>query len=178
MGMKFCNLTPEVRRFIVDEINMDEANATLYKSRFLTEQGNYKYLTMLLGAAATHDDEWLTGKLRRPGIFLERAPRRTSSGGMATAQVPITAPETLSEGEFNRFYARGVCRYAIAHGIASVIVYRAKQVEHPPAEAEQKIGLAIDATQLLADLRKHPGTNTAFGIPAGPNSGLSVMLPT
>lgn len=41
-------------------------------------------------------------------------------------KVPVTAPETLSEGEFNRFYARGLCRVAISLGIAAVQVYRAK----------------------------------------------------
>jgi hypothetical protein len=80
----------------------------------------------------------------------------------------------LAEGEFNRFYIRGVCLRAIEEGMYEVIVYRAKTVEHARAESEQKIGQRVAAEDVLRDLRAHPGVDTALGLPPGPNSGLSV----
>ena len=103
--------------------------------------------------------------------------RRTPSGGTTNAKVPVTAPDTLAEGEFNRFYCRGVCARAIEEGKPSVHVYRAKQVENPRAESQEKVGAMIDANQLLNDLRTSQGVEPALGIPPGPNSGLSVQLP-
>ena len=32
---------------------------------------------------------------------------RSRSGKIKVAKVPVTAPETLAEGEFNRYYVRG-----------------------------------------------------------------------
>ena len=93
------------------------------------------------------------------------------------AEVPYTAPETLAEGEFNRFYARGLCRRAIEEGTSQLIVYRAKQVMNARSASQAKIGTKISAKELLQDLRTHPGVDTALGLPQGPNSGLSVKLP-
>jgi hypothetical protein len=48
--------------------------------------------------------------------------RRNPRGGITIARVPITAADTLAEGEFNRFYARALCRYALLHGIDALEV--------------------------------------------------------
>jgi hypothetical protein len=59
-----------------------------------------------------------------------------------------------------------------------VEVYRAKPVQDPRPRSRQIIGTRIDAQRLLGDLRAHPGgIDSALGVPAGPNSGLSVRLP-
>jgi hypothetical protein len=102
--------------------------------------------------------------------------KRTPSGGSTTAKVPVTAPDTLAEGEFNRFYIRGLCRHAIKEKISDLIIYRAKAVSSPRSESQAKIGTSINAEALLRDLQKHQGVDTALGLPAGPNSGLSVKL--
>ncbi|BBI63173.1 hypothetical protein HSBAA_44790 [Vreelandella sulfidaeris] len=39
--------------------------------------------------------------------------RKKPKGGTTIAKIPVTANETLAEGEFNRFYARGFCQRAI-----------------------------------------------------------------
>jgi hypothetical protein len=93
------------------------------------------------------------------------------------ARVPITAAETLGEGEFNRFYIRALCVHAINDGIKTLIVYRAKVVANARVESEMKIDTGVDPVRLLGDLRNNPGVDTALGLPAGPNSGLSVRLP-
>jgi len=82
----------------------------------------------------------------------------------------------LTEGEFNRYYMRGLCKYAIDNNIGKLEVYRAKHVDNPRAESEMKIGERICANQLLNDLRVNK-TGTELGLPPGPNSGLSIRLP-
>jgi hypothetical protein len=57
-----------------------------------------------------------------------------------------------------------------------VFVYRAKEVVNPRAESVALIGKSLPAKQLLDDLRTNIGTDTALGLPPGPNSGLSVKL--
>ncbi len=92
-------------------------------------------------------------------------------------RVPITAPDTLAEGEFNRFFVRGLCVKAIEDGIPEVEVYRGKQVNQPRPQSEAMIGKRISAKRLLDDLRVSQGVEPALGLPPGPNSGLTVRLP-
>jgi hypothetical protein len=82
----------------------------------------------------------------------------------------------LAQGEFNRYYIRGVCRRALEAGILDVEVYRARLVAAPRPDSEALIGRRLDAEQLIADLRTHMGVDTALGL-GRPNSGLSVCLP-
>ena len=103
--------------------------------------------------------------------------RNNPRGGTTQVRMPKNAPEMLAEGEFNRLYARGVCRRAIAQGIEEVTIYRAKDVSNPRPESEMKIGTRVNAKLLLEDLRTHQGVDPALGLPGGPNSGLSVRLP-
>jgi hypothetical protein len=105
------------------------------------------------------------------------APKTSTSGGFTWATVPATAPETLAEGEFNRFYARGLCARALQDGITQVEVYRGKLVNQPRRGSQAMLGQRIDAESLLADLRSAQGVEPALGLPPGPNSGLTVRLP-
>jgi hypothetical protein len=160
-----------------EEIETDIATGKLYFSPRLSPTGKAAYPELLKSAAQSGTDDTLSSQLRVPGRLNATEERRKPKGGTTIAQVPITAPETLAEGEFNRFYARGLCRRAIAEGIESVFVYRAKEVINPRSESEALIGKSLPAKQLLEDLRAHIGTDTALGLPPGPNSGLSVRLP-
>jgi hypothetical protein len=103
--------------------------------------------------------------------------RRKPKGGFTIVKVPVTAPAMLAEGEFNRFYARGLCLKAIKNGISDVVVYRGKQVQQPLPESEAMIGKKINAKALLDDLRKSQGVEPSLGIPPGPNSGITICLP-
>ena len=162
---------------MVEEISNDIAAGKLYESPRLSASGRQQYPELLRTAAQTGNDDSLAAELRVLGILNTTEERRKPKGGTTIAQVPVTAPETLAEGEFNRFYARGLCRRAIAQGIESLVVYRAKQVVNPRSESVALIGKSLPAKQLLEDLRASIGTDTALGLPPGPNSGLSVKLP-
>jgi hypothetical protein len=93
-------------------------------------------------------------------------------------KVPYTAAQTLSEGEFNRYYIRALCLRALKEE-RELEVYRAKEVSDPRPESQRMIGLILDtkrAETLLNDLRINVGVDTALGLPNGPNSGLSVKI--
>jgi hypothetical protein len=175
MGLNYLNLDSRTRGFMVDEIDMDAQQERLYFSSYLSESGRRDWGTLLLATAQSGTDTSFGEELRRNGRLNVMGQRNTKKGPISV-RVPITAHETLSEGEFNRFYIRAVCRRAIADKISYVIVYRAKQVENPRPESEAKIGVHEDPAILLADLRANVGVETSSGFP-GPNSGLSVRLP-
>jgi len=177
MALKLVNLDKRTREFMVEEIDADKAAGKLYMSPRLNERGNENYYDLLKKAAEEYDDSWLAEQLRKDGLMKSVEERKKPKGGYTTAQVPVTAPDTLAEGEFNRFYIRGLCQRAIKDKIPELIIYRAKEVSSPRRESEAKIGERIDPKRLLEDVRANPGVDTALGLPAGPNSGLSARLP-
>jgi len=175
MGFDFRNLNADTRTFMVEEIESDIAAGELYLSPRLTAGGRAAYPNWLLAAAKDGSDDTLAATLQGAGAFHETEKRRTKKG-VTDVRVPVTAGATLAEGEFNRFYIRGLCRLAISQGQTHVTVYRAKAVENARSESVSKIGTRVSAEALLADLRESIGVDTALGLPPGPNSGLSVEL--
>lgn len=167
----FPDLDPRTRTLMLDEIAHDKKHGTLYISERLTSVGIADYVKHLEEAARTGDEVTLAARLRQPGQIKTMEPR-----GMGLAKVPHNAAEMLAEGEFNRFYIRALCRRAIEDGVDELIVFRSKAVGNPRPQSLAKIGSAMDPHRLLTDLRMHPGTNTALGLPPGPNSGLSVRF--
>lgn len=177
MALNYKNLDERTRELMLDEVNFDVSQGTLYLSKRLTEQGKQNYEDLLKEAIQNYDDAWLGSELRNRGYMKSSEERKKPKGGLTIAKVPATAADTLGEGEFNRFYARGLCLRAIADNIQELIIYRAKVVRHPRLESEQMLGRKIDPKALLEDLRQNPGVEPALGLPPGPNSGLSVQLP-
>lgn len=175
MALRLENLDDRTRKLMLDEVELDVANRTLYISPRLNESGQTEYTNLLRESIRCGDDSSFADSLRLKMKLAEQ--RQKPKGGTTIVSVPITAADTLAEGEFNRFYARGLCRRAIEDGIQEVEVYRAKQVRNPRAESQAMIGKKIEARALLEDLRTHPGVEPALGLPPGPNSGLSVRLP-
>lgn len=162
MPLNYANLDDHTRRFMREEIAMDNAAGTLYMSARLSPRGAQDWPDLLQGAAAQGNDATLAEMLNRDGRLNEFEERRKPKGGVTMARVPETAAATLAEGEFNRFYSRALCRRALDQGIPRLIVCRAKHVTSPRRESEQKIGTQFDAGQLLADLRANPGVDTAL----------------
>lgn len=117
----------------------------------------------------------MVGSIARHAGHLRVARIARRQGEADEGKVPVTAPWTFAEGEFNRFYLRGLCLRAIDEG-KSIEVYRAKAVVAPRPESTALIGARLNPHTLLADLRIHLAVDTALGLPAGPNSGLSGRL--
>jgi len=168
--MNFENLTEEVRQLMVDEIEMDISQEKLYPSPRLTSTGILQYPNLLT------DPNWLEGRLNMLGLIKAKEQRRSKNGNVSMVKVPHTAAQTLAEGEFNYYYVRGLCAYAIQNEIEALQVYRAKTVRNPRSSSMAKIGMLLPSNQLLADLRLNH-LDAVLGIPAGPNSGLSVRIP-
>jgi len=177
MGLNLVNLDGRTRSYMPGELDLDVSNSRLYISTHLSPVGQQDYEKLLREAIGNYDDVWLAERLRENGRLNKTKERRRPTGGTSIVKVPVNAADMLAEGEFNRFYARGLCLRAIADGIEQVEVYRAKEVRNPRAESEQMIGSRIDAKALLEDLRSSIGIEPALGLPPGPNSGLSVKLP-
>ena len=176
MALNLQHLDEPTRRHMIAEIERDVEEGCLYISPRLTEQCAEGYAQLLKDAAATGHDGTLAAELVKTGRLKSHEPRKTKTG-TSMVKVPVTAHETLSEGEFNRFYMRGLCARAKAEGTTRLVIYRAKHVTNPRPESEIMIGTDVEVDQLLADLRTHIGTDTALGLPPGPNSGLSIRLP-
>lgn len=155
MGMNFVNLDAETREFVLDELAQDVTSNKLYISPRLNDAGRRNYEKLLRSAIQSGDDVSLANSL--VGMFKEYKQRVKPSGGYTTAKVPITAPETLAEGEFNRFYRRGICRRAIDEGLEEVEVYRAKPVRDPRPQSQSLVGSKLKADRLLHDLRINIG---------------------
>lgn len=177
MGILYKNLDERTREFMLKELEMDIEKGNLYMSPRLNSVGHSKWPELLKEAIVSHNDEWLANQLKVRHYMKSHEQRRLKSGKITFARIPVTAPETLAEGEFNRYYAMGVCARAIAEGISEVVVFRGKQVKQPRPESQAMIGKRIKAKALLEDLRKSQGVEPALGIPPGPNSGLTICLP-
>lgn len=176
MGLGLANLDEVTRALMVKELEIDVANRDLYLSPRLNSRGRVEYEQLLRTTFWGGDDQSLADEIRSRGLLSVSEQRRNRSGGISTVRVPVNAPETLAEGEFNRFYVRALCRRVINDGVGELEVYRAKPVANPRSESEAMIGQRVDANDLLQDLRTHKGVDTSLGLPAGPNSGLSVRL--
>jgi hypothetical protein len=174
--LELKDLDDQSRPFMVAEVDADVAKGAIYLSPRLTASGLREFPKLLRQACDQFDATWLASRLLQ-GRYISETEAYFRSGRRHTRKVNITqAAEMLAEGEFNRFYARGLCLRAMDAGVAEVVVYRAKAVSHARPESKQLIGSKIAAESLLADLREHVGRDTDHGMPGGPNSGLSVCL--
>ena len=159
------------------ELEHDLKTDNLYVGKYLSEAGGQQYPGLLREAIERGTDDSLAAALQAPGLFLEMHEKKKPTGGVTLAKVPRTANETLAEGEFNRFYLRGLCRRVVDSGGGSVEIYRARASTNPRRESEAMIGELLDAAALLSDLRAGIGVDSALRLPPGPNSGLSGQLP-
>lgn len=167
--MEYRNLDETTRKFMLQEIANDYEKEKLYKSKVITEEGYILWPELLMEAAKCGNDATLAAALRQKNLI-----KSTQIANGKVKKVPITAAETLAQGEFNKYYIRGVCLHALANGHKEVTVYRAKNSVNPRQTSEDKIGAKVNAEELLNDIRQNP--KTILQIPGGPNSGLSVEL--
>jgi hypothetical protein len=177
MPFELSDLDERTRGYMLDELKRDADEGRLFLSPLLTDKGRALYPELLRAAVEAGTPESLAEAIRAENVLVERRPRRTPRGRVTSARVPAIAAQVLAEGEFNRYYMRGVCRRALDDGVETLEIYRARGSGRARRESEAKIGLRVVAADLLHDLRTHPGMTTRFGVPGGPNSGISVRIP-
>lgn len=136
VGLAYQNLDAITRRCMLEEIDLDIQAGTVYISRFLNPEGCARWPIILRQAAETGDDDSLAQAIVSDQCLHDRYEKRKPKGGTTWSDVPYTAPQTMGEGEFNRYYARGLCRRAIDEGVMELEVYRAKSVAQPRFESQ------------------------------------------
>lgn len=174
MGLNYKSLDNLTRQKMLEEVNYDMQANNLYLSKRFTPNGGVYYQQVLANHIQNGNDDSLAMDLKNSNSFLTHEDRKTAKG-ISKVKVPETASQTYSEGEFNRFYLRGLCLRAIAEG-KRVVIYRGRFSENPRSESEAIIGMHLDPNKLLNDLRINTGVDTALGLPPGPNSGLTAEL--
>lgn len=164
----FRNLTSDVRTHMLAEVDFDLSSGVLYPSDRFNDTGKAQYPTLIRSAVSSHDEAWLANSLQ--GMFNEQ---EFKAGKWK--KVRWDAHILFAQSEFNRFYIRGICCFALANPTHGVRVYRARASENPRPESEAKIGRMMAPAVVLADLRSRIGTDVEFGMPEV-FSGLSLEL--
>lgn len=172
MSFNFIDLD-DFRDLMSEEIKFDLENNALYLSKGLSSRGRSLWQQLLTEAILRHDEVWLTEQIRNQDL-LNPTESYQRNGETLLRNTRKNAPEILAEGEFNKFYARAVCRKAIDDG-KRIRIYRARESNNPRPESEQKIGQIINPQSLLEDLRANKTAEPFFGV-ALINSGLSVTI--
>lgn len=170
--MDLRNLDDTTRAAMLSEVERDIAagpgTGAFYLSPRLSPAGINDYPDLLRDAIQTGNDATLAAALASNSRLLTHETAKHPKGGPDIVKaVPVTAPQTMAEGEFNRYYARGVCIRALAETgpQATVTIYRARESTNPRSESVALIGTTPSAAALLEDLRTHIGIDTALHLP-------------
>ncbi len=174
MPLQYENLDPTTRRYALEELQRDIDSGSFHASERLRPEAVGEYKRLLNESIRYYDDRWL--EEHADDLVVEHEPRRTRSGGVIEAKVPSMAVRMLAEGDFNRYYMRGICLRAIAEDRGVVEVYRARlSLEARPESAELE-GRRVSPSEVLAWLRGEQ-IEDATAVKLGrPNSGLSIRL--
>jgi hypothetical protein len=174
MPLQYENLDPTTRRFALAELDNDLASGAFHVSERLRVTAVADYEHLLRDAVRYYDDRWL--EEHASDLLIDVEPRRTRSGGQTVAKVPQMAARMLAEGDFNRYYMRGVAARAIEEGRQVVEVYRARLSLEPRPESADVEGRRIAAREVLDHLRGPLSADPAVAPLGRTNSGLSVRL--
>jgi hypothetical protein len=174
MPLQYENLDPTTRRYAYAEFEQDLRNGTFHNSERLRPEAAAEYQRLLSEALRYYDDRWL--EERTADLLVESESRRTRSGGTTTARVPHMAARLVAEGDFNRYYMRGVALRAIEEGRQILEIYRARLSLEPRPESASVEGSRVPAGEVLAHLRGPLSPNLAVAPLGRTNSGLSVKL--
>lgn len=174
MAFAYRDLDEKTRNLMLQELEFDLQNDKVYISGRLNDHGESNYLSALRTAISSGNDQTLAVQIRTG--YLKANETYTRNGKVHTRRLDPNAANMLAEGEFNRYYMRALCRRVMEFKNGSLIVYRAKEVSNPRSGSQTKIGEEVNPQSLLLDLRENIGIDTFLGLPAGPNSGLSVYL--
>lgn len=174
MGIAYTNLDEITRKHMLAEISLGKH----YESPRLTPPGLAAWPTLIQQAAQQYNDDWLAQQLLQGGYFrAEESYTRNGKSFTRSINAQSSAVQ-LAEGEFNRYYVRGLCVRAGQEGKSSLTVYRGKAVSQPRPESEALIGKSLQVGPLLEALRSNDFVTieATQGVPGGPNSGLTCKL--
>lgn len=136
----FLELDDETRGYMLAELEQDIAtHGHPYRGKgTLTERGLEDYAALLANALSNGDETDLVTALKEYGRLASSA---------------ADAARKLGRTEFNRYYIRGVCRRAAAHGTNTVVVYRAHGSVVRRESSKELEDNEQSAPRILANLR-------------------------
>jgi hypothetical protein len=173
MTLELNNLEDSgVREKVLAEFDRDVAADELFLSERLSPEGAAAYPGLLREAIQGGTDGTLQLELEGPGMLNSHDKPHMRQGKLVTPKMNKRAPQMIAEGEFNRFYIRGLCLVIQEEDSNQVEVYRARESTWARPESEALIGQLLDAADLLIDLRTHIGEEPTL-LP-DVNSGLSI----
>ena len=161
---------------MLEELDQDIAEHRLYLSPVLSDRGRADFERLLRAAIERGTDASLADELAAYERVIPHQRWRKGEGRSMTAR-RVEIATALAQDEFHRFYARGLCRQALAQGFHTLVIYRATPAIPARANSEALVGMRIDAGSLLEDLRASPDLRRPSGLPPYRDSGLSVRLP-
>jgi hypothetical protein len=158
-NFNFLELDPETRSLMLIELRLDLASQEgPFLGVGLTARGRADYVSLLEHAIRTGNEADLVARLNEEGRVVES---------------PADAARKFGRTEFNRYYIRGICLRASAHGTNVVSVYRARGSASPRSASLALIGSDQPAPVVLANLRGSQGEDPATGL-GRVNSGLTI----
>ena len=174
MPLQYESLDPTTRRFAIAELNGDITTGAYRTSERIRHTAIAEYQRYLHEALRYYDDRWL--EEHASDLMIDFEPRRTPSGGQTAVKLPQMAARMLAEGDFNRYYMRGVALRAAEEGRQVVEVYRARLSMEPRRESAELEGRRLPADEVLKYLRGELSSDPFVTALGRPNSGLSVRL--
>lgn len=174
MPLQYESLDPVTRRYALAELDADLESDKFHISDRLRPTAIQEYKHFIREAIRYYDDRWL--EEHASDLLVDFEHRRTRSGGQTTAKIPEMAARMMAEGDFNRYYMRGVALRAVDEGREVVQVYRARLSIEPRRESAQLEGHRLPARKVLAYLRGEQSGNADVTALGRTNSGLSIKL--
>jgi hypothetical protein len=174
MPLQYESLDPTTRRFAIAELDSDMSTGAYHTSERIRPTAITEYHRYLHEALRYYDDRWL--EEHASDLMVELETRRTPGGGMTAVKLPQMAARMLAEGDFNRYYMRGVALRASEEGKQVVEVYRARLSLEPRRESADLEGRRLPAEEVLKYLRGEQTDDPGVTALGRPNSGLSVRL--
>jgi hypothetical protein len=169
VALRYENLDDKTRAYMLAEYDMDSATGRVYVCKRLSDEGRRAFPALLRQAIAEHDDAWLSGRLRALTLV-------TTYSGTGPLGIGEQVPEIIAEGEFNRYYMRGLCARAVHEGVEQLQVYRAKVVATRKTSLLQHIGQMVSPAKILAEFHTAHRSDPALASPYGADTGLSMRL--
>jgi hypothetical protein len=166
MGLNYAQLNETIRRFMMQEFEQGGH----YISPRLNEGGRARWIGLLKDALQYHTDVWLERELIRRNCFQATEYLKSTMGKTVTRAVNRDQlAKTLAEGEYNRYYLRGLCLAAKSRGYTHLIVSQGRIIPNAPPASRKSVGTPVEIGQLLNALRtnsfKH--VDSALGAPDG-----------
>ncbi len=171
---EFEELDEITRGYMLEELERDENNSTIYYSARFSAEGKAVCYECLREAIRNGNEQTLAAALSRPSLWEPFEIHHRGAKSYPVKITPKNAAIIYAQGEFNVYYLRGLCRKLLAEGETHAEVYRAKKVAVPRTGQTVNPGDLLPLQDVLEDLRSRDEGASRLGLPRGVLSGLSL----